>query len=98
MLVKCISARLNHVNFGPDANGKMLPKRIKPGDTFKVKSIPPEWKGLVVAVSGSEKVAVTNPAESDELSRLKAEYKEKAGKAAHHTWDAEQIAEKLKEL
>lgn len=63
MKVKCINPKFNHVHWGTDANGKRTPKRIRVGDVFPVKSIPPEWKGMVVAVEGDEKpkVAVTNP-------------------------------------
>jgi hypothetical protein len=37
--------------------------------------------------------------EKDEaLEDLKAQYKELTGKAAHHTWDAEKIREKMEEV
>ena len=98
MKVKCISPRLNHVHFGTDGNGKRTPKRVRVGDVFSVKRIPKEWAGLVVAVDGDEKVAVTNPAQSDKLAELKEEYKERAGKPAHHSWDEEKLLEKLAEL
>lgn len=105
MLVKCISNRFNHIHWGTDASGKRSPKRIRPGDTFPVKAIPPEWEGMVVPVDGSSKgggeeakSAITNPAEGDELTALKAEYKAKTGTAAHHTWDADKIRAKLSEL
>lgn len=38
------------------------------------------------------------PAPVLDLEALKAEYKEKTGNHAHHTWDAEKIAEKLAAL
>ena len=100
MLVKCISPRLRHIHFGTDGNGKRSPKRIRVGDTFPVKSIPPEWQGLVIPVEGGdvEKTPVTNPQEPDELAELKAEYKERTGVPPHYSWDAERIKEKLAEL
>lgn len=99
MKVKCISPRLNHVVFGTDGNGKTAPHRVRVGETFKVKGIPKEWEGLVVAV-GEEpaaKVAVTNPAD-EELNAMRESYKELTGNPAHHTWDKEKLAEKLAEL
>lgn len=101
MLVKCISPRLNHIVFGKDGNGKNKPHKVQVGETFKVKSIPASWRGLVVAVEGptpEAKVAVTNPAQDEELAALKAEYKEKAGRAAHHMWGVDEIKAKLAEL
>lgn len=70
MKVKCIDPRLNHVVF--DENRK--PRKVKVGETFKVKKIPAKWKGLVApvdetpdaetpaAVTEEPKKAVTNPA------------------------------------
>lgn len=64
MKVKCIDDRLNHVVFGTDGSGKRTPKRVTVGDVFSVagNTIPDAWRGLVVAVEGDEKIAVTNPA------------------------------------
>jgi len=101
MKVKCISPRLNHVVFGMDGSGKSQPHKIQVGDVFEVKAIPPEWRELVVSLDGSQasgKLAVTNPAEPEELTSLKAKFREAAGRPAHHTWDAEKIREKLEEL
>lgn len=95
--VRCMSKRLNHVVF--DENGAN-PRRVKEGETFKVGKIPEAWKGLVAPLGQPEDlqpVAVVNPADDEELTALKAEYKEKLGKAAHHTWDAETIRQKLAE-
>lgn len=60
MKLKCISSRLNYVGF----NEKGKPHRVRVGDTFsiKAKSIPEKWEGLVVAVDGDDRKAVTNPA------------------------------------
>lgn len=38
---------------------------------------------------------IKNEGDDPELDALKAKYKEAAGKAAHHTWDAAKIQEKL---
>lgn len=46
---------------------------------------------------GDGKIAVTNPADT-ELESLKAQYKEATGNAAHYSWNAEKIQEKLDEL
>lgn len=95
MKVKCISPRLNHVAF-VTVDGKKKARRVEVGDVFSVKAIPAEWRGLVVALETEAKQAVTNPA-NEALEALKAEYKEKTGKAAHHSWDAEAIKAKLDE-
>lgn len=98
MLVKCISKRLNHTHFVLGKDGSRKPMKIEVGDVFEVKGIPASWHGLVEPAEPAEKVAITNPAQPDELADLKAEYKAKTGNNAHHTWDAEKIRAKLEEL
>ena len=78
MKVKCINSRLVHVHFATQGDGSKKPVRIKPGDTFEVKSIPAEWTGLVVPVETVEKKPATNPA----TGGVKAASSEPAAKKA----------------
>ena len=107
MLVKCVSSKLNVVRKVGDEV-----RRVAVGDVFEVTGVPENWVGLVVEANQAneetvvtdpdmtdEKVAVTNPDTTDEeLEALRADYKEKVGHAAHHSWDADKVREKLAEL
>lgn len=98
MKVRVISPRLVHVLCDIDEDGTRRLRRAKEGDEFEVKGIPSAWKGLVVPVDEEGRVVVTNPAQSERLKRLKEDYRERTGKAAHYTWDEAKLEEKLAEL
>ncbi|TNE74994.1 hypothetical protein EP331_00450 [bacterium] len=61
-----------------------------------------ELRAMIAELKGSSKpdktVEKVESSDDDELDQARAKYKEAFGKKPHHSWDAQQIEEKIKEL
>jgi hypothetical protein len=78
---------------------------IKIGTEFDVKSVPAHWESRCVVVDSSERQMVVNPKDvdpvkgdkPDELTKLRADYKELTGKKPDGRWSAERLDQAIAE-
>lgn len=72
----------------------ILKTKVRSTDTIS-DEVPDHLSARYVRAGLAEYVG--EDSDTDDLTPLRAEYKAKMGKQAHHTWDAAKIREKMEE-